>query len=111
MGEASRLPALDSGGVRGLSWLMTLQQQMATVDPESPPKPCEYKYFDMIGGTSTGGLIRDYAGPPADETASTPTLRCPIRSSRRRATESQLKASSRAGSTPPSSSGSLSRSW
>ncbi|KAJ6114828.1 hypothetical protein N7486_000606 [Penicillium sp. IBT 16267x] len=50
-----RLLALDGGGVRGLSSLMILQQLMATVDPESPPKPCDY--FDMIGGTSTGGLI------------------------------------------------------
>ena len=28
---------------------------MATVDPDAPPKPCDY--FDMIGGTSTGSQI------------------------------------------------------
>ena len=54
-GNDLRLLALDGGGVRGLSLLMILQQLMSTVDPESPPKPCDY--FDMIGGTSTGGLI------------------------------------------------------
>ena len=54
-GDQIRLLALDGGGVRGLSSLMILQQLMATIDPESPPKPCDY--FDMIGGTSTGGLI------------------------------------------------------
>jgi len=48
-----RLLALDGGGVRGLSALMILQQLMETVDQENPPKPCDY--FDMIGGTSTGG--------------------------------------------------------
>jgi len=52
-----RLLALDGGGVRGLSSLMVLRRLMATVDPdaESLPQPCDY--FDMIGGTSTGGLI------------------------------------------------------
>jgi len=54
-GKELRLLALDGGGVRGLSSLIILQQLMQTVDPEHPPKPCEY--FDMIGGTSTGGLI------------------------------------------------------
>jgi len=54
-GDHIRLLALDGGGVRGLSSLMILQQYMTTVNPESPPKPCDY--FDMIGGTSTGGLI------------------------------------------------------
>ncbi|KAH7151967.1 hypothetical protein B0J13DRAFT_470560, partial [Dactylonectria estremocensis] len=50
-----RLLALDGGGVRGLSSLMILQNLMSTIDPDSPSKPCDY--FDMIGGTSTGGLI------------------------------------------------------
>src|SRR5205814_1267914 len=54
-GTRLRLLALDGGGVRGLSSLMILRRLMATVDPDSPPKPCDY--FDMIGGTSTGGLI------------------------------------------------------
>ena len=50
-----RLLALDGGGVRGLSSLMILRRLMAAVDPDAPPKPCDY--FDTIGGTSTGGLI------------------------------------------------------
>lgn len=53
-GDHVRLLALG-GGVRGLSSLMILQQLMETIDPASPPKPCDY--FDLIGGTSTGGLI------------------------------------------------------
>ena len=54
-GTGLRLLALDGGGVRGLASLMILRRLMATVDPDAPPKPCDY--FDMIGGTSTGGLI------------------------------------------------------
>jgi patatin-like phospholipase/acyl hydrolase len=50
-----RLLALDGGGVRGLAILQILKQLMYTIDPESPPKPCDY--FDMIGGTSTGGSV------------------------------------------------------
>jgi patatin-like phospholipase/acyl hydrolase len=45
-----RLLCLDGGGVRGLSSLYILKQLMETIDS---PKPCEF--FDMIGGTSTGG--------------------------------------------------------
>jgi len=52
-----RLLALDGGGVRGLSMLQILKQLMDVVDPESPPKPCDY--FDMIGGTSTGGFVSE----------------------------------------------------
>jgi patatin-like phospholipase/acyl hydrolase len=49
------LLSLDGGGVRGLSSLQILKQLMKTVDPKSPPKPCDY--FDLIGGTSTGGYV------------------------------------------------------
>jgi len=48
-----RLLALDGGGVRGLSALLLLEQLMEAVNLDAPPKPCDY--FDMIGGTSTGG--------------------------------------------------------
>src|ERR1700712_4057813 len=54
-GDDIRLLALDGGGVRGLSSLIILRSLMAVIDPDNPPKPCDY--FDMIGGTSTGGLI------------------------------------------------------
>jgi len=50
-----RLLALDGGGVRGLSTLLILKRLMEMIDPESPPKPCDY--FDMMGGTSTGGFV------------------------------------------------------
>ncbi|CAH0002929.1 unnamed protein product [Clonostachys byssicola] len=50
-----RLLSLDGGGIRGLSSLIILRHLMKQVDSQNPPKPCEY--FDLIGGTSTGGLI------------------------------------------------------
>jgi patatin-like phospholipase/acyl hydrolase len=53
LGNNLRLLALDGGGVSGLSTLMILESLMKTLNPDAPPKPCEY--FDMIGGTGTGG--------------------------------------------------------
>ncbi|RDW65916.1 uncharacterized protein DSM5745_09655 [Aspergillus mulundensis] len=47
--------SLDGGGVRGLSSLCILDELMRKVNPDNPPSPCDY--FDLIGGTSTGGLI------------------------------------------------------
>ncbi|KAB2570091.1 Patatin-like protein 2 [Lasiodiplodia theobromae] len=47
-----RVLALDGGGVRGYSSLLILKEVMARM---GNPKPCDV--FDMIGGTSTGGLI------------------------------------------------------
>jgi predicted acylesterase/phospholipase RssA len=62
-----RLLSLDGGGVRGLSSLMVLEDLMESIALEekrlkkrpvsdnTPLKPCDY--FDLIGGTSTGGII------------------------------------------------------
>ena len=62
-----RLLSLDGGGVRGLSSLMVLEDLMESIMKEEQrlkirprndntiPKPCDY--FDLIGGTSTGGII------------------------------------------------------
>ena len=60
-----RILSLDGGGVRGISSLYILKELMAQIarqhrfdHPESPslsPRPCDY--FDLICGTSTGGLI------------------------------------------------------
>ncbi|OOG00589.1 hypothetical protein ASPCADRAFT_511550 [Aspergillus carbonarius ITEM 5010] len=49
------LLSLDGGGVRGLSSLYILKHIMESIDPENTPKPCEY--FDLIGGSGSGGLI------------------------------------------------------
>jgi patatin-like phospholipase/acyl hydrolase len=55
----TKLTMLDGGGVRGLSELIILQEIMRRIQGmkklEHEPLPCEY--FDLIGGTSTGGLI------------------------------------------------------
>ncbi|KAL5635602.1 hypothetical protein ACGC1H_004415 [Rhizoctonia solani] len=54
-----RLLSLDGGGIRGLSSLLILKEIMGRIkrDEGLPeiPRPCDY--FDLIGGTSTGGLI------------------------------------------------------
>lgn len=53
-----RILTLDGGGVRGLSSLLILRYIMKDIGQQVDArdvKPCEY--FDLIGGTSTGGLI------------------------------------------------------
>lgn len=54
-----RILSLDGGGVRGLSSLVILEEIMKEIKHRDSlaevPLPCEY--FDLIGGTSTGGLI------------------------------------------------------
>ncbi|TVY84254.1 Calcium-independent phospholipase A2-gamma [Lachnellula suecica] len=56
-----RALSLDGGGVKGLASLLILQRIFRTLQmieklPEMP-KPCDY--FDLIGGTSTGGHISE----------------------------------------------------
>ena len=54
-----RILSLDGGGVRGLSSLLIIRDIMEDIESrtgaDETPKPCDY--FDLIGGTSTGGLI------------------------------------------------------
>ena len=60
-----RILSLDGGGVRGISTLYILKDLMRQIArqhapnnlslPDITPLPCEY--FDLICGTSTGGLI------------------------------------------------------
>ena len=51
--------AADGGGVKGLAALLMLQRIFQSIKNDgglpAVPKPCEY--FDMIGGTSTGGYV------------------------------------------------------
>ncbi|KAH9203854.1 acyl transferase/acyl hydrolase/lysophospholipase [Leptodontidium sp. 2 PMI_412] len=53
------LLSLDGGGIKGISELLILQHIMVAVHGRlglaEEPRPCDY--FDLVGGTSTGGLI------------------------------------------------------
>jgi len=59
MSHYPRILSLDGGGIRGLSSLLILRTIMERIKLANrlsqTPKPCDY--FDLIGGTSTGGLI------------------------------------------------------
>ena len=59
MEHIPRILALDGRGVRGLSSLLVLQELMKEIeDKKGDGKPAlPYEYFDLICGTSTGGLI------------------------------------------------------
>jgi patatin-like phospholipase/acyl hydrolase len=49
----------DGGGIRGVSELKLLVEIMDRVknDEKLDSDPCPANYFDMIGGTSTRGII------------------------------------------------------
>jgi patatin-like phospholipase/acyl hydrolase len=52
-----RVLSLDGGGVKGMAILLILKRLFRTIQREEHlpeiPRPCSY--FDLIGGTSTGG--------------------------------------------------------
>lgn len=56
-----RVLSLDGGGIRGLSTLLVLRALMIRVarstDPYAVTPALPYQHFDLIVGTSTGGLI------------------------------------------------------
>jgi patatin-like phospholipase/acyl hydrolase len=61
-----RVLVMDGGGVRGLSEISMLkdlmqrlqfQEEEAMQRPKGGPLPQPWKYFDLICGTSTGGLL------------------------------------------------------
>jgi len=60
-GDPLRILSLDGGGIRGLSQLVILNDIMERLEDKlgrdplrNPCRPCEF--FDLICGTSTGGL-------------------------------------------------------
>ncbi|CAJ0544308.1 Ff.00g035520.m01.CDS01 [Fusarium sp. VM40] len=57
--QCLRILSLDGGGIRGLSSLLILENLMEGLREanglDKVPRPCEW--FDLIGGTSTGGII------------------------------------------------------
>jgi len=57
--ETLRILSIDGGGVKGYTSLLILQRIFRTLQDDNDlpemPRPCEV--FDLIAGTSTGGLI------------------------------------------------------
>ncbi|KAF6831724.1 ankyrin repeat protein [Colletotrichum musicola] len=54
-----RLLSLDGGGIRGVSSILVLKEMMRQVNIDRKPKDYlqPWQVFDLIGGTSTGGII------------------------------------------------------
>jgi patatin-like phospholipase/acyl hydrolase len=57
--QSLRVLCIDGGGIKGYTALLILRRIFRTIAAEggldNPPKPCDV--FDLIAGTSTGGLI------------------------------------------------------
>lgn len=57
--QSLRILCIDGGGIKGYTALLILRRIFRTIAAEgqfpTPPRPCDI--FDLITGTSTGGLI------------------------------------------------------
>ena len=53
------LLSLDGGGVKGLTSLLILQDIFRALEKEVGHEVQPYECFDLVGGTSTGGLVAD----------------------------------------------------
>ncbi|EIW80063.1 FabD lysophospholipase-like protein [Coniophora puteana RWD-64-598 SS2] len=54
-----RLLSIDGGGIRGMSALLIIREMMRRIQDKEKlaSTPAPHLYFDMIGGSGTGGLI------------------------------------------------------
>ena len=55
--KVRKILALDGGGVRGLSIIIILKHLMRNLNRKRQIEVQPWEEFDMIGGTSTGGII------------------------------------------------------
>ncbi|TQV92190.1 protein kinase subdomain-containing protein [Cordyceps javanica] len=101
------LLSLDGGGVRGLSTLFILKGIMARLNHKRKEtglpsaKPCQV--FDLIGGTSTGGLIAIMLGRlemDVDECISTGNVKAQFDSKKLRSAVEQAINQSQSGASP-----------
>ncbi|EIW77247.1 FabD lysophospholipase-like protein [Coniophora puteana RWD-64-598 SS2] len=57
--KSLRLLSIDGGGICGMSALLIIRKMMRRIEAEErlSSTPAPHAYFDMIGGTGTGGII------------------------------------------------------
>lgn len=72
VGKRITVLSIDGGGVRGLIPATILEELEAKLQRLDGPEVRLVDYFDMIAGTSTGGLITAMLTAPSNENAKRP---------------------------------------
>jgi predicted acylesterase/phospholipase RssA len=72
VGKRITILSIDGGGVRGLIPATILEELEAKLQRLDGPEVRLVDYFDMIAGTSTGGLITAMLTAPSNENAKRP---------------------------------------